>query len=386
MLMKSNFTAFFLIACVVLLCGLASCSDNNQSNEDKKDPDPVPSEPATLVLDTLGTGLVNPWGMDFLPDGGIIFTQRSGILSIWRPIGISTVSGVPAIVSSGQGGLLDVALSPDFSSSSLIYFSASATQGSGFSTALFRARLNGNALQQVEKLFQSEPLMSSTQHFGNRIVFDTQGHVFLCFGDRGSQNLAQNNSNHAGTVVRLNLDGTVPADNPFVGQVGVKPEIWSYGHRNPQGMVRNKITGELWLHEHGPQGGDELNLIEKGQNYGWPLATFGVNYNGSQVSKDTFVEGTVLPVHYWVPSIAPCGMDFYLSDSIPQWKGNLFLGALAGQHLNMLEIKGRKVVSETRLLQGFARFRCVRQGPDGYLYFLTESPGLLCRYRPAHGR
>ena len=343
----------------------------------------MPFTPVDLKLDTLISGLINPWGMDFLPNGNIIFTQRNGKMSILDANGtLSELSGMPSIVSTGQGGLLDVILHPDYESNGWIYFSASASEGNGFSTALFRGKLNGLALEQVEKIFQSEPISTSGVHFGNRIVFDDQKHIYLCFGDRGSQALAQNNSNHAGTVVRLNEDGSIPSDNPFVGTNGAKAEIWSYGHRNPQGMVRHRETGEIWLHEHGPQGGDEINIIEKGQNYGWPLATFGINYNGTPVSKDTFVEGTILPVYYWVPSIAPCGMDFYLSDSIPQWKGNLFIGALAGKHLNMLEVNGRTIVNETRLLQDFARFRCVRQGPDGYLYFLTEGPGLMCRFRP----
>lgn len=364
----------------------ASCKEDESSNENGQIiNETLPAAPVDLSMDTLISGLSNPWGMDFLPDDRIIFTQRNGKMSLLEPDGSTKeLSGMPAIVSTGQGGLLDVMLHPEYANNGWIYFSASAQEGSGFSTALFRAQLIGDALVSVEKLFQSEPLSSSGVHFGNRMVFDDENHVYLCFGDRGSQALAQNNSNHAGTVVRLNDDGSVPGDNPFIGIEGVKPEIWSYGHRNPQGMVLHPETGEIWLHEHGPQGGDELNLIEKGQNYGWPLATFGINYNGTPVSSDTFVEGTVLPIKYWVPSIAPCGMDFYMSDSIPQWKGNLFLGALAGKHLNMLEIGGNKVINETRLLEGFARFRCVRQGPDGYLYFLTEGPGLMCRFKPKH--
>lgn len=360
-----------------------SCKEEDNSMDKEQNGSEMPLTPVDLQLDTLISGLINPWGMDFLPNGNIIFTQRNGKMSILDANGtLSELSGMPSIVSTGQGGLLDVILHPDYESNGWIYFTASASEGNGFSTALFRGKLNGLALEQVEKIFQSEPISTSGVHFGNRIVFDDQKHIYLCFGDRGSQALAQNNSNHAGTVVRLNEDGSIPSDNPFVGTNGAKAEIWSYGHRNPQGMVRHRETGEIWLHEHGPQGGDEINIIEKGQNYGWPLATFGINYNGTPVSKDTFVEGTVLPVYYWVPSIAPCGMDFYLSDSIPQWKGNLFIGALAGKHLNMLEVNGMTIANETRLLQDFARFRCVRQGPDGYLYFLTEGPGLMCRFRP----
>jgi glucose/arabinose dehydrogenase len=371
----------------VILLGVAlifsSCKEEANQGQNEQNTPSIPLGPVDLTIDTLLNGLINPWGMDFLPDGRILFTQRNGTLSLLNTDGTSNrLSGLPQIISTGQGGLLDIALHPQFETNGWIYFSASAPGSGGFSTALFRAKLNGSSLSEVQKLFQSDPLSNSGVHFGNRIVFDTQGHLFLCFGDRGTPENSQNNANHAGTVVRLKDDGSIPQDNPFVGTAGVKPEIWSYGHRNPQGMVRHAETGELWLHEHGPRGGDEINIVVKGQNYGWPLASFGVNYNGTPVSNDTFVEGTILPVKYWVPSIAPCGMDFYLSDSIPQWKGNLFIGALVGQHLNMLEIQGQRVISETRLLEGFARFRCVRQGPDGYLYFLTENPGLMCRFRP----
>jgi glucose/arabinose dehydrogenase len=371
---------------IIVLITLFSIITINYACKDKpktEDPKPViPVEPVELKVDTLLNSLSNPWGLTFLPDGSILITERIGKLLRYYQGNVSEISGLPAIETAGQAGLMDITLHPNYASNGWIYFTASVKEGAGMSTALFRAKLNGATLDNVTKLFQADPKTSSTAHFGSRIVFDAQNHVYVCFGERNDPPQAQVTSNHSGTVVRLNDDGTVPTDNPFVGNAAFKPEIWSYGHRNPQGMAVHPQTGTIWLHEHGPKGGDEINIIGKGNNYGWPLATFGVNYNGSSITPDTFVAGTVLPTYYWVPSIAPCGMTFYDSDVIPQWKGNLFLGALAGQHLNRLEIIGEKIVKEERLLQNMARFRAVKQGPDGYLYFVTETPGYLGRYRP----
>ena len=273
--------------------------------------------------------MVNPWGLAFLPDNSILIAEKSGKLLRYENGSATPITGLPVIQSAGQAGLMDIQLHPNYATNGWIYFTASVLDGSGMSTALFRAKLNGTALDNLQKLFQADPKTGSTAHFGSRIVFDKQNH-------------------HSGCVVRLNDDGSVPADNPYIGDAKYKPEIWTYGHRNPQGMAVHPVTGTIWLHEHGPKGGDEINIINKGNNYGWPLATFGVNYDGSSVTPDTFVAGTTLPVYYWVPSIAPCGMTFYNSDVIPQWKGNLFLGALAGKHLNRLEISGEKVVKEER--------------------------------------
>ncbi|MCB9245331.1 MAG: PQQ-dependent sugar dehydrogenase [Flavobacteriales bacterium] len=340
--------------------------------------------PVDLKLDTLQTGLSRPWSLEFVGHDSILLTDLSGKLTLWNNGSLTEISNVPSFVNLGQGGLLDVRRHPNFSQNKLIYFCGSTGTSSAFSTTLFRARFDGNALTNVEQLFQATPMNSSGAHFGSRIAFDDAGHVFLSLGERNSIQTAQQRSNHNGCVVRLNDDGSIPSDNPFVSEPGAMPEIWTYGHRNVQGMAVEPSSGAIWTHEHGPKGGDEINILEKGANYGWPLASFGVNYNGSEITKDTFVEGTVLPIHYWVPSIAPCGMDFYTSDSIPQWKGDLFIGALAGQHLNRLSFSGNSVVNEERLLQGFGRFRAVRQGPDGYLYFLTEQPGMLLRFRPSN--
>lgn len=372
MSIKNLFYSFALIG----ICSILSCKDKNHTTL------PKVIVPVDLKLDTLLNTLSNPWGLAFLPDGTLLITERAGKLLHYQNGAVSEVSGLPQITVQGQSGLMDITLHPDFAMNKLIYFTASVTVGSGMSTALFRAKFENNQLTALEKLFQAEPLSSSTAHFGSRIVFDADRRVYVCLGERNDPPQAQNKANHSGCVIRLNDDGSVPADNPFINESGSKPEIWSYGHRNPQGMAVHPVTGKIWLHEHGPKGGDEINIIGKGNNYGWPLATFGINYNGTVITKDTFVPGTVLPVYYWVPSIAPCGMDFYTSDVIPQWKGSLFLGALAGKHLNRLEINGETIIKEERLLQDLARFRAVKQGPEGHLYFVTETPGMLLRLRP----
>lgn len=340
--------------------------------------------PVEVTLDTLLSGLNQPWGFEFLPNGNMLIAEKSGTMLLYDGVSVKNISGLPAIRAVGQGGLMDIRLHPDYATNGWIYFSATTDAPTEVSTALFRAKLNGTSLVSVQKLFQSNQHISSGLHFGSRIVFDKAKKVYLCLGERNVITLAQDLSSHAGKVIRLNDDGSIPTDNPFYQTPNALKDIFTYGHRNPQGMVVHPVTGKIWLHEHGPMGGDEINILSSGGNYGWPLATFGINYDGTIITKDTAYEATIQPVYYWKPSIAPCGMDFYMSDSIPQWKGNLFLGALAGRHLNMIETNGEKVIKETRLLQNFARFRFVKQGPDGYLYFSCESPGLLCRFKPKH--
>jgi glucose/arabinose dehydrogenase len=366
---------------LILLTQLVSCKEGDKK-ENTVPETPVVVGPVNLILDTLLTGLDQPWGMAVLPNGNILIAEKTGTMKLWQNGITATVAGLPNIRNAGQGGLMDIALHPNFAQNNLIYFTATTDTASGYSTALYSANLTSNQLTGVKKLFQSTQVNTSNVHFGSRIVFDKNGKVYVCLGERNETTQSQNLSNHAGKVIRINDDGSIPSDNPFINTTGAIKDIYSYGHRNPQGMVMHPLTGQIWLHEHGPKGGDEINLIQPGANYGWPLASFGINYNGTPVTKDTAVPGTLQPVHYWVPSIAPCGMDFYMSDSIPQWKGRLFIGALVGQHLNIITLSGNKVTKEERLLQGFARFRCVKAGWDGYLYFLTESPGLLCRYRP----
>lgn len=344
----------------------------------------IESEKLKFSIDTLATGLTHPWGMAFLPDGRILIAERPGNLLIWEDGNLLSekVSGLPTIWSHGQGGLLDVVLHPEFEQNQWIYLAHAKNTGLVGNTAITRARLTGNQLTEVEELFYGQPLTARPHHFGSRIVFDDEGYMFFTIGDRGDQNTAQDLSNHHGTVMRFYADGSVPHDNPFVDEPGAKPEIWSYGHRNIQGMALHPQTRELWSHEHGPKGGDEINLIIKGENYGWPLATHGINYDGTVITPDTTLPGMVDPILHWTPSIAPCGLAFVDSPRYPAWQGNMLVGALAAQHIHRVEFEGNSVVHTEKLLEGFARFRDIRTGPDGYIYVLTELPGIFFRIVP----
>ena len=344
-------------------------------------------------LRVLVDGLVHPWSLAFLPGGDILVTERPGRL---RRISLAdgTVSGplagVPGLFLQGQGGLLDVVPSPGFAEDRLVYLSYGEPnwRGNKGGTTVARARLGERGLEGLEVVFRQEPKLSSGSHLGSRIVFDDQGHMFVGTGDNRIAATAQELDHLQGKVVRLDPDGGVPADNPFVGRDGARPEIWSYGHRNIQGMALHPVTRELWTHEHGPMGGDEINLPRPGRNYGWPLATHGLDYSGAPVpgAIGTEAEGTEPPHHHWPVSPALSGMAFYTGDAFPQWRGNLFAGALAGQALLRLELDGDQVVHEERLLQGRSRIRDVRVGPDGYVYLLTDSTdGELLRIEPVVG-
>jgi len=271
---------------------------------------------------------------------------------------------------------------PDYTQNGWLYFAYSSPGQRGGNTAVARGRLAGNSITDFNVIFQGQPYSSGAVHFGSRIVFDAQNYLFTTIGDRGEMQNAQSLANHNGKVLRLHDDGRIPDDNPFVDVDGAMPEIWSYGHRNIQGMVFNRETGELWTHEHGPRGGDEINLVIKGENYGWPLATFGINYNGTIISDNTTLPGMRAPIHQWTPSIAPCGLELVTSNKYPAWQGNLLLGTLAGQHIHRVVLLGHNVIHTEYLLQDFARFRAVRQGPDGFIYALTEAPGLFIRLVP----
>jgi glucose/arabinose dehydrogenase len=331
---------------------------------------------------TVAQGLVNPWSLAFLPDGRMLVTERPGRLRIVEKDGSlgAPIAGLPAIAVGGQCGLLDVALDPQFADNGVIYWSfaePAAAPDSGNSTAVARGRLAGNALTDVRTIFVQQPKVSSSAHCGGRLAFARDGRLFVTLGERFSRKEdAQTLGNHLGKIVRIEPDGRVPADNPFVGRAGARPEIWSLGHRNVQGAAIHPLTGELWESEHGPQGGDEINLVEAGRNYGWPLVTFGRNYViGTRIGEEGPKPGFEQPLKYWVPtSIAPSGMAFLTSDRYPGWKGSLFIGALRGEALVRLTIDGRKVVGEERLLGDLKeRIRDVRQGPDGWLYVVTDS-------------
>lgn len=333
-------------------------------------------------------GLEHPWGLAFLPGGRMLVTERPGQLRVVQEgkLQPQPVGGLPAISAYGQGGLLDVALHPRFSDNNLVYLSYVAQGVSGAGTEVARGKLSGNRLEDVQVIFRQQPKSGGGRHFGSRLVFDRDGFLYITLGDRGDQGRAQKPDDHAGSVIRLHDDGRVPPDNPFVGKPGWKPEKYTLGNRNMQGAALHPQTGKLWAHEHGPQGGDEINVIRAGANYGWPIITYGVNYGiGTRIGEGTHKAGMEQPLHYWVPSIAPSGMAFYTGDKFPRWQGDLFVGALRDEMLVRLKLDGEKVAQEERLIKGvLGRIRDVRSGPDGFLYILTdESRGVLARLEPA---
>jgi glucose/arabinose dehydrogenase len=340
------------------------------------------SEQGTLEVTTMTKGLEHPWALAFLPDRqGMLVTERPGNLRVVSADGklSAPLSGVPKVWAKGQGGLLDVALSPDFKQDRTVYLSYAEGGGEGdrAGTAVGRGRLSDDltAIKDFNVIFRQEPKLSVGNHFGSRLVFDRDGYLFITLGENNDRPTAQDLDKLQGKVVRIYPDGKVPDDNPFVGQAGVRPEIWSYGQRNPQGAALNPWTGTLWENEHGPRGGDEINIIERGKNYGWPMATHGINYSGQPIPEATgkTAEGTVGPRHVWEKSPGLSGMAFYDADRFKAWQHNVFIGALVSQELIRLQFDGDKVVHEERLLSELnKRIRDVRQGPDGYLYVLTD--------------
>ncbi len=346
---------------------------------------PVKSEQHEFRVVTLVERLENPWSLAFLPDGGWLITERPGRLLLVKDASRKEISGVPRVYASGQGGLLEVALHPKFAENRVVYLSYAEPGDDGAGTALARARLEGDRLQDLRVIFRQEPKTRGGVHFGGRIVFDRAGLLYLTLGERGEKERAQLPHNHHGSVIRLNDDGSVPKDNPFVGRVRWKPEKLDLGHRNMQGAALHPQTGVLWTHEHGPQGGDEINVIRPATNYGWPVITYGVNYGiGTKIGEGTHKPGMAQPLYWWVPSIAPSGMAFYDGERFPRWRGNLFVGALRDRMLVRLVLEGEKVVKEERMLKGvLGRIRDVRAGPDGLVYLLSdESPGVLARLEP----
>lgn len=341
-----------------------------------------PSEHGFLQVTVVLSGLEHPWGMAFLPAGqGLLLSERPGRLRLATLRGelAAPIAGVPEVYAQGQGGLLDVALSPEFAADRWVYL-AYAERGDGeyAGTAVGRGKLSADnrRLDNFEVIFRQQPKLSSGAHFGSRLVFDRNGHLFVTLGENNQRSTAQDLSKLQGKVVRLLPDGRVPVDNPFVGRTDARPEIWSYGHRNPQGAAINPWTGQFWINEHGPRGGDEINIPQPGKNYGWPLATHGRNYSFLPIpeARGRLVAGTEAPHHVWLESPAVSGMAFYAASRFPAWQHNLFIGALAARALIRLELSGDRVVHEERLLETLGeRIRDVRQGPDGYLYVLTDS-------------
>lgn len=344
---------------------------------------------ADVSVETVAGGLNRPWAVAFLPDGGFLVTERPGALKRLDAEGRlrASIGGVPAVDARGQGGLLEVALHPDFENNRFVYLTWAGAGEGGNATHLGRGRLVDDILRDFRVLFVATPFVNSTKHFGSRLVFDGEGHLFMTLGERGERERAQDLGDHNGSLLRLTEDGGIPADNPFVGRDGALDAIFSYGHRNAQGAALHPRSGRLWIHEHGPRGGDEINIPAPGENFGWPKATFGREYWGPEIAPG-HREGMVDPIHQWTPSIAPSGMAFYTHSRFPQWRGNLFVGALARTHLARLELDGQRVVREEKLLDDRGwRISDVRQGPDGYLYLLTDHrDGRLLRVSPAGER
>lgn len=342
------------------------------------------SEPAQVRTEIIADKLEHPWGLAFLPDGSMLVTERPGRLQRLDNGSRQSIQGLPEIIARGQGGLMDVVLHPDFADNRWVYLSYTEPGEGGMGTAVGRGKLEGDSLTGWQTLFRLHPKTDIRRHFGSRIVFDRQGYMYITTGDRGERERAQDLADSAGTMIRLHDDGRIPQDNPFIGKSNVRPDIYSYGHRNLQGAALHPQTGALWTHEHGPQGGDELNIIRPGVNYGWPVITYGEEYGTGIDIGDTHKDGMAQPLHYWVPSIAPSGMAFYTGDKFPDWQGDLFVGSLKFSLLVRLELDGDEVVDEQRLLQNrLGRIRDVRQGPDGYIYLLTDaSNGQLVRLRP----
>jgi len=365
---------------------LASCSENEgKSNYMEPSPFATVSEKMTFKVDTLYTQFESPWGMTWLPDGRMLVVERKGEILVFKDDKFTGVklTGVPEVREINQAGMLDITIHPNFASNGWIYLAYSRPEGEGDVLVISRAKLDGDNLHSLEEIFVCGPEWKGGRHFGSRIIFDKAGYLYFSNGDKGSRPInAQELDNDHGKIHRIKDDGSIPDDNPFVNTPGARPSIWTYGNRNPQGMVYDEKNDIIWAVEHGPRGGDELNLIEKGKNYGWPVITYGIEYNGQIISEFTEKEGMEQPVRQWTPSIAVCGMVLITSDKYPAWKGNLLVAALAGQHIARVELEGTSYVGEERLLQDIGRVRQVSQSPDGFIYAITEATGLMIKLVP----
>lgn len=344
---------------------------------------PYRSADVSFDVQRVTAGLDHPWALAFLPDGALLVSERAGRLRVVSPEGKKSdpVAGVPKVAARGQGGLLDVALDPAFADNQRIYFSYSEPREGGNGTAVMRARLVREGasarLEEPSVIWRMQPTLDSDKHFGSRLVFARDGKLFVTTGERSimaGRVQAQRLDSAFGKIIRIEPDGSIPKDNPFVGREGALPEIYSYGHRNVQAAALHPDTGRLWVVDHGPRGGDEINVIEPGKDYGWPTITYGIEYSGGKVGEGkTAAPGMEQPLYYWDPVIAPSGMVFYTGALFPAWRGSLFVGGLAGKHIARLTLEGNRVVGEERLLAGRARIRDVRQGPEGALYVLTDA-------------
>lgn len=363
-----------LIVCMSTV--LLSCAQNTKERDIalKSEGD------RTYIIENVVDNLNNPWGMTWLPDGSMLITEKSGELIHFKDGKKTEIGNLPEIYVRGQGGLLDVALHPNYAENGWIYFTHASKEGEGDggNTKLIRAQLNGENLANLESLYKAEPNTKRGQHFGSRIAFDNDGFVYFSVGDRGNRDVnPQDISRDGGKVYRLNDDGSIPNDNPFVNDSKAKKAIYSYGHRNPQGMATHPSTGKIWVHEHGPQGGDEINTITKGANFGWPIISYGINYSGSKFTEETARPGMEQPVYYWVPSIAPCGMDFVTGNKYPNWEGHLLVGSLKFNYVELVKLKGDQVIGREKIAEDIGRVRNVKLGPDGFIYIALEGRGIV---------
>ena len=388
--MQYRFVRLLPLAAAAIACSRPAASTAQQSAAAQASPQPRSTE-GVVRAETYATGLVHPWALAFLPDGRLLVTERPGRLRIVGTDGSlsAPLGGVPEVVARGQGGLLDVALDPKFAENQLIYLSYAGPEDGKAGTHVARGRLAADRLEDVRVIYRQKPPLSGGGHYGSRLVFARDGTLFITQGDRMADRAFPQQLNMGqGKIVRINTDGSIPKDNPFVGRDGALPEIWSYGHRNVQAAALHPETGQLWTVEHGARGGDELNHPEKGKNYGWPVITYGIDYSGARIGEGTAKEGMEQPVYYWDPVIAPSGMVFYSGDRYPGWKGSIFVGSMTPGALVRLVLERGRVTTEERYLGDMGeRIRDVQQGPDGLLYLVTDSPnGRVLRVVPATGR
>jgi glucose/arabinose dehydrogenase len=360
---------------ILLLFFFISCTAQEKANDI-----PIQEEVKNYTFETVASGIQTPWGMAWLPDGTMLVTEKSGVLYRIKDGTKTEIKNVPAVYNRGQGGLLDIVLHPDYAKNGWIYMTYASTdgEGEGGNTKIIRAKLQDGGLTQIESLYKAGPNTTKGQHFGSRIVFDKEGFLYFSAGERGNhfvnpQDITRDN----GKIYRLNDDGTIPKDNPFVGQENAKEAIYTYGNRNPQGLALNPFTGDIWEHEHGPKGGDEINIIKKAANYGWPVVTYGIDYDDTSISKIQQKPGIEDPIYYWLPSIAPSGMAFVTSDRYPDWKGHLLVGSLKFQYLELVKLKGNEIIGRQKIGTDIGRLRNVAQGPDGYIYIGVEGKGIL---------
>jgi len=371
-IMRSQYFSYILFIQVIFACGQADISISTSAHKN-------------YTIELIVPDLKIPWGMAFLPDNSLLITEKEGLIIHFKNGEKTNIKNVPTTYLRGQGGLMGIAIHPNFKDNNLIYFTQSSSVGSdksGGNTALYRAVLQENALQDISLLYKAEPNTKKSVHFGSRIAFDNDGYLYFTIGDRGNRDVnPQDLTKDGGKVYRLTESGEIPTDNPFVNVLNAKTAVYSYGHRNPQGITKHPVTGEIWIHEHGPRGGDEINIIKAGKNYGWPKITYGKNYTGTTITKDKALPGMEQPLYYWIPSIAPSGMAFVHNSVYADWNGSLVVGSLKFNYLERLTLDNNRIVKREKIANEIGRVRDVVLGPDGFLYLAVENKG-ICKIVP----